>query len=213
MFKIGQNKVMIQIGTNNGADEFNAMVKSSNPSKVILVEPNKSLNDKIIKNYTGIANVTIENVAITNKNEGIVKLVIPKNIITSTGKRYQGINYIDVHYSLLPMDDWGNDFNEIKAISMTFNELCKKYEITDIGYLQIDTEGYDVEIIKSIDFTNIHIDIVKYEDWSFPVENFTRYGDKAKHYGINGMKEIDYLLTGLGYVITKEKSDYIAVKE
>jgi len=213
MFKIGQNKVMIQIGTNNGADEFNAMVKSSNPSKVILVEPNKSLNDKIIKNYTGIANVTIENVAITNKNEGIVKLVIPKNIITSTGKHYQGINYIDVHYSLLPMDDWGNDFNEIKAISMTFNELCKKYEITDIGYLQIDTEGYDVEIIKSIDFTNIHIDIVKYEDWSFPVENFTRYGDKAKHYGINGMKEIDYLLTGLGYVITKEKSDYIAVKE
>ena len=50
MFKIAQNKGMIQIGTNNGADEFNGIVKYSNPSKVILVEPNKKLNGQILKN-------------------------------------------------------------------------------------------------------------------------------------------------------------------
>ena len=111
------------------------------------------------------------------------------------------------------MDDWGNDFHEITAPSMTFNELCGKYGITDIGYLQIDTEGYDAEIIKSINFTHINIDIIKYENWSFPVSCFTRHGEEAKKYGVNGMTDVIYLLKGMGYNISKEKSDYVAIKE
>lgn len=49
------------------------------------------------------------------------------------------------------------------GLGMTFMELCEWYEITDIHYLQIDTEGYDAEIIKSIDFAKVNIDIIKYE--------------------------------------------------
>ena len=93
-----------------------------------------------------------------------------------------------VKFSLLPMDDWGNDFVEIEAPSMTFNDLCDKYEIRHIDFLQIDTEGYDAEIIKSIDFTKIKIDTIKYEIWHFPVECFKRHGEKGKEYGWAGMK-------------------------
>jgi FkbM family methyltransferase len=213
MVKIEQNKVMVQIGTNNGADEFNTVVKSSNPSKVILVEPNMKLNGEILKNYSGISNVFIENVAITEEDKGLVKLVIPKNHYDRSGKRIGKTNYIDKHYSLLPMDDWGSDFNEIEVRSMTFAGLCEKHGITEIGYLQIDTEGYDAEIIKSIDFSKIHIDVIKYEDWSFPVSCFTRHGDKAAKYGVNGMNEVAFMLKFLGYVISKESSDFLAVKE
>jgi FkbM family methyltransferase len=208
-----KDKVMIQIGTNNGADEFNCLVKSLNPNMVILVEPNIKLNGEIIKNYEGIKNFYLENVAITEVSKGLVKLVIPKNHYDKNGIRIGKNNYVDCHYSLLPMDDWGNDFNEVESPSMTFTELCDKYGIVNIHYLQIDTEGYDAEIIKSINFKHLNIDIIKYEDWSFPIDCFSRHGDKAKHYGINGMVEVDYLLRGLGYTITKEKSDYIAIKE
>ena len=210
MFKIAQNKVMIQIGTNNGADEFNGIVKYSNPSKVILVEPNKKLNGQILKNYEGIRNFYLENVAITEVNKGKVTLVIPTIKRDKSGKN---VNYIDVHYSLLPMDDWGDSFDEMEVLSMTFSELCEKHNVINIHYLQIDTEGYDAEIIKSIDFKHINIDIIKYEDWSFPVSSFSRYGDKAKYYGVNGMTDVAYLLKNLGYSLTEENKDFIAVKE
>lgn len=212
---VKENKVLVQIGTYNGCnkdDPFDKIVKSTSPSKVILVEPNKSLNDTIWNNYKGINNIFLENVAITREaNRGLVKLVYPKNKVN--GASVNGISYGEHNFSLLPMDDWGSDFEVLEAPSMTLNELCKKYRIKHIHYLQIDTEGYDAEIIKSIDFNRINIDIIKYEDWPFGENCFKGYGDKSKLYGKNGMRFVKSLLESLGYILTAEgKHDIVAVK-
>jgi FkbM family methyltransferase len=204
-----KNKIFVQIGVNNGNDEFNQMVKDSQPSIVILVEPNKSLNEEIFHNYSGIDNVFLENVAITEINKGIVKLVIPKD--TNTGVSVNGIHYEHPGFSLLPMTDWGNDFVSIESDSMTFNDLCDKYSITDIHYLQIDTEGYDTEIIKSIDFNRINIDIIKYEIWTFEEQAFSKH-ERANEYGLNGFNYANELLTSLGYTLTRLQHDMLAVK-
>ena len=197
--RIKKNKVLIQIGTNSGADEFNSIAKYAEASKIILVEPLTRWNTGIQDNYEGIKNVFVENVAITEVNKGLVDIVTPKGASQC--------------YSLLPMDDWGDDFLKIKVPSMTFNELCEKYDITDVHYLQIDTEGYDVEILKSIDFKKINIDIIKYENWRFPEDCFKRYGDKAKLYGVNSVKAATVLLESLGYVVhTDWGDDSVAVK-
>ena len=202
---IEKNKVFIQIGTNDGYDDFNNIVKTYSPSKVILVEPNKHLNKKINEAYSGIDNVFLENLAITDINKGVVKLVIPKN--NSFGRSVNGVNYGDPSasggFSLIPMDDWGDDFETIETDSMSLNDLCEKYEINDIHYLQIDTEGYDSEIIKSIDFSRLKIDIIKYEWWGFSEDAFKRYGDKSKLYGLNGMNYVSNLLESLGYTVNK----------
>lgn len=203
-------KVFVQIGTYTGKDEFNRFVKKYPPSKVILVEPNEAMVNHIANNYVGIDNVFLESVAITETNKGEVELVIPKNNIK--GKSINGIKYKESHFSLLPMDDWGNDFRRVIAPSMTFSELCEKHNINDIHYLQIDTEGYDAEIIKSIDFDKINIDQIKYEVWGFGVDCFTRHGNKAKLYGVNGMQTVENLLKSLGYILTQDKSDVTAIK-
>jgi len=212
MITIKENKVLIQVGTYNGCDKFSKIVKNVFPSKVILVEPNTALNDRIRSNYKRVNNVFLENVAITREeNRGIVALVYPKN--KKNGVSINGISYNNHNFSLLPMDDWGNDFEVLRAPSMTFNKLCEKYEINDIHFLQIDTEGYDAEIIKSIDFDKISIDIIKYEDWPFGENCFERYGNKSKLYGKNGMGFVKNLLESLGYVLTMEgKHDIIAIK-
>lgn len=204
--RIERNKVLVQIGTNIAGDEFNAIAKYATASKIVLVEPNKELNDKIYVNYSGIDNVFLENVAITEKDKGMVKLVLPKAINNIPA------DYKDPCYSLLPMDDWGNDFKELPALSMTFTELCTKYGITNIHYLQIDTEGYDVEIIKSIDFKKVSIDMIKYENWKFKENCFKRYGEKSKLYGINGMRDVAILLESHGYKLTDFDSDTLAIK-
>jgi FkbM family methyltransferase len=200
------NKVFMQIGTNNGNDDFLKLVKRNKPSKIILVEPNKSCIPKIQNNYKGIENVFVENVAITKTDEGLVKLVIPKN------KSVYGNPATSVCYSLIPMDDWGDNFHSIEAHSMTFKSLCEKHGLSDIHYLQIDTEGYDSEIIKSIDFGQISIDYIKYEIWPFEETAFTRHGEESKLYGANGMKASLSLLESAGYSVIRDGDDMVATK-
>lgn len=199
--EVKEHGVFVQIGTNNGKDEFNNIVRRSNPSKVILVEPNTELNGTILENYSGINNVFLENLAITEENKGIVTLVHPTNV------GFDYFPYNDNCFSLLPMTMWGNDLVEIKTESMSFNNLCKKHGISHIDYLQIDTEGYDYEIIKSIDFNDITIDIIEFEVWTFDEDCYTNYGENAMKYGIHGMIDVGNLLTSLGYVLTKEVDD------
>jgi FkbM family methyltransferase len=53
-----------------------------------------------------------------------------------------------------------NDIEEIDVKILVFNDLVEKYNINEIEYLFIDTEGYDYQIIKSIDFNEIKINKV-----------------------------------------------------
>lgn len=205
--KIEKNKVIVQIGVYDGADEFNSIVRNTDPVKLVLVEPNKDMNAQILHNYEGVPNVFIENAAIMEKTNGLVKLVHPEDTPRKNKQFYNGC------FSLLPMDDWGDNFKSIEVPSLSFMDLCEKYGITDIHFLQIDTEGYDADIIKSIDFNKIHIDIIKYENWAFAEDCFTRYGDRKKHLGVNGMYEVKVLLEGLGYILDEGKADTIAIKE
>jgi FkbM family methyltransferase len=201
--KIHNNKIVVQIGANNGNDEFRDICRTSSPMKIVLVEPNLSLYEDIKKNYEGIDHVFIEHAAITTTEKDRVTLVIPRN---------RPELYNSGNFSLLPMDDWGNDFEEIQAPGLTFNRLCEKYGIQHIHYLQIDTEGYDAEIIKSIDFGRISIDIIKYEKWAFPPDVFSRHGDRAKDYGTAGMLQVKKLLIRQKYNLREEVCDIIAIK-
>lgn len=204
-------KTFIQIGTNNGNDEFNSIVRQETPNLVILIEPNSNLNNQIIENYSRLSdqidkdvNCVIENICITTKS-GPCKLVIPKNeVISDDGNRY---SYTDVHFSLLPMDDWGEEFITLEVDGITFSELCEKYSVTEIEYLQIDTEGFDTQIILSIDFDKIKIKKIKYEIWGFnPDKAYTKYGEEGKKYGSAGMMEVEKKLTSLGYILSKVPS-------
>ena len=47
--------------------------------------------------------------------------------------------------------------------TMTFQSLLDKYRLTHIDLLQIDTEGYDYEILKMVSCTEIHPYIINFE--------------------------------------------------
>lgn len=195
-------KILVQIGTKDGSDNFLNVVKESDPALVVLIEPNKENNNSILKNYEGIANVHLENVAITDKDYEVVTLVHPKKV--------RDIIYDSGKFSLLPMDDWGDDLVKIEAPGMAFMTLCSKYSLDHIDYLQIDTEGYDAEIIKSIDFLKVKINTIKYEQWNFSVDCFTRHGEKGKGYGRAGMAYIEKLLESKGYELRYMDYDIMA---
>lgn len=205
-------KTFVQIGTHTGDDEFNELVKKENPDLVVLVEPNSEMIGQILENYSYISDsdkLKVENIAINTKS-GPCEVVIPKNPLPLPDGNFCELG--TAHYSLLPMDDWGNDFKSIKVDALTFSELCEKYSITEIDYLQTDTEGFDSQIILSIDFDKVIIKKLQYEYWPFKSEDqYTRYGEDGKKYGVNGMEEVESKLTSLGYKLYYKSQDVVAV--
>ena len=185
-----ERRVFFQIGTNDGNDMFRDIVKKNKPDLVILVEPNESLINEIKKHYNNIPNVHIYNNAIYYNSDENLELYIPaKNGVFNTVAD-NGILYGTPHFSLIPMNDWGekNDMVKIKSKSITFDEICRIHNITTIEYLQIDTEGFDSQIIKMIDLLKYKIKSIRFEKWGFETECFTKHNNNlSNELGANGM--------------------------
>lgn len=215
------SSVYFQIGTNDGNDLFRQIVLQKKPDLVILVEPNPSLMDQIKKNYDGIPNVHIFNNAVYYTNDETLTLFIPSKQGVMNGERGvradNGITYHHVHFSLVPMNDWGKkeDMATFTTKSITFDEICKRHSITHIDYLQIDTEGFDSEIIKMIDLSKYTIKKIRFEKWNFKQECFTEYNSThANELGMNGMNLAKEKLLSYNYSLSdisdKDGDDIIA---
>ena len=105
---------------------------------------------------------------------------------------------------------------KIKAKTITFDTICKKFNITNIDYLQIDTEGFDSEIISMINLNKYNIKKIRYEKWGFDKERFTKHNDNTKKLGKEGMKMVEEKLLKHGYVLNsihdRYGNDIIAIK-
>jgi len=212
-------KVFFQIGTNNGDDVFKELCLKENPDVIILVEPNKMHIESIKKNYLKMKNFHIFNNAIYYEDDKDIELYLPAIDGVYGNKAENGHTYSNGEFSLIPMNDWGEKKNmvKLKAKTITFDTICQKLNITDIEYLQIDTEGFDSEIIKMLDLNKYNIKNIRYEKWTFPEDRFTKYhNEKKEQLGINGMKIVEEKLKKNGYTLRdiKDRSgnDIIAEK-
>lgn len=202
--------VYIQIGTNDGNDNFRKLVLETAPDLVILIEPNPALRPLIEQNYRGIPGVHILTRAIYYNDDTEVELYIPAIGGQEGTPASNGHIFTHVNYSLVPMNDWGNkaDMCKIRARTISFDGLCAQFGITEIAYLQMDTEGFDSEIIRMIDFDKYCIRAIRYEKWGFDSKEFTKFsGDKYAQMGVAGMEYVRELLVGRGYVLTDVRDE------
>ena len=217
---IGTMNVSIQIGTTDGNDNFKKLVLNTTPDLVILVEPNPALASLIAHNYHGIPNVHIISKAIYYTDDDEVELYIPATKGQEGTPAANGHTFTHVNYSLVPMNDWGDkcDMCKIKAKTVSFDALCTQFGITEIAYLQMDTEGFDSEIIRMIDFAKYRINAIRYEKWGFDSKEFTRYsGEKSGQMGVAGMDYVRDRLIQLGYALSdvrdEDGNDVLAILE
>lgn len=78
---------------------------------------------------------------------------------------------------------------------MTFEDLMTKHNVNDISFILIDTEGYDYEIIKLIDFEKYKPCILIFEH---------------KHLSVSDYKNCLNLLKQSNYVVRLNSGDTIA---
>jgi FkbM family methyltransferase len=149
---------IIQIGANRGNDDLTNLLNSTQPSKFVIVEPMNIHNESINSCYNWIENKIIENLAIVKDN----KVNIDFYYHVDDGPGYE-VSSIDLNHILK------HGYHESGIIKITvpcinINKLLKKHKIINLDILFIDAEGYDDEIIRSIDFNIYKIDKIYFEN-------------------------------------------------
>ncbi len=133
--------------------------------KGVLVEPVKHLFDTLVNNYKGQDNLYFENSAIAEKNE-IKDFYRIKQNSDNLAPYYEELGTLNPEILLKNkgvIPDIENYIISEKVRCIRFSDLLEKYNIKKVDLLQIDTEGYDYRIIKTIDFVSIEPKVIIYE--------------------------------------------------
>jgi FkbM family methyltransferase len=152
-YNFKKNGYFIDIGASDGINESNTyLLEKEYNWNGICVEPIPFEYNKLIQNR----NCICENKAVYNTSNIQVEFTIC-NISVLSGITQN----IDAHNNLI--DQYGIN-SVINVNTITLNDLLYKYNSPSfIDYISIDTEGSELEIIKSIDFSKYNFGIIHVE--------------------------------------------------
>lgn len=154
----------IQIGANDGGryDPYRQHIEKYQLSGV-LVEPNPAVFGQLIKNYQDQPQLSFENSAI-GPSLGKMPLYFLRDPLGSTDDLsvFASLSKEDIQKSKKWLKrDLIIDSIEVPIITIT--ALLEKYNIDNVSLLAVDTEGFDYEILKSVDFAKVRPSIIEYE--------------------------------------------------
>ena len=192
--KSSKEIVFVQIGANDGvsADPLHALIKRC-PERFrgVVVEPLKDKFELLKRAYAGLESVVPVNVAVHNtEKEMVIHRVRPdlENRLPAWAKGIGSFN--PEHYRLSQIDS--SYMIAEKVTCTTFDDLLTTHNIANLELLITDTEGYDFEILRNIDFgkhrpTYIHFEhglssgIMSWERYKHLVRNMTEHGYNISH--------------------------------
>ena len=161
IFKGFKNGFFMDIGAHDGVDANNTLYfETTHNWTGINVEPLKPVYDRLVTNRKNCINI---NCAITNTN-GTAKF------LQNTGytEMLSGLldEYDDRHKNRINRElNTNGGSSEITIVNTkTIESICDEYNINNINYLSIDVEGAEFNVIKSINFNKVFIDVIGFEN-------------------------------------------------
>lgn len=163
----------VQVGANDGQmmDPLRKQVLKSR-WRGLLIEPVPQLFEQLSRNYAAAGS-----------------RVRPVNVAVAAQEGRLPFYHLRAHPDLPPLPSWAQGLGsfrrdvilshrnrlpdldryltEIAVPSLTWTGLCEHYEVERIDLLVTDTEGYDFEIIRQIDFTRWRPALIVYEHHHF----------------------------------------------
>jgi FkbM family methyltransferase len=173
-----RDPVFIEIGANDGvqSDHLRPFIVSL-PWRGVMVEPLPWVCARLRDNYRGREGVTFENAAIADADGRVpFYYVAPAehrsqddpiwSMIGSLSRDEveRAISRIRNVFRDAPFVGIESRIERTEVQSLTFESLCRKHAIRELDLLLIDAEGYDYEIIKSIDFERHRPRLLIYEN-------------------------------------------------
>jgi FkbM family methyltransferase len=190
-FKSVTNGIFVEIGADDGITFSNTYYLEKNLGWTgLCIEPRENSFKKIIKNRK----CTCLKIGIAKKT-GIQKFLS----IEGYSQMLSGIleSYDPQHLDRIKKETekYGGKATIIDIPCFTLNSICSKHNISHINFLSIDTEGNEYDILSSINFDFLKIDVICIEN------NYKN-------------TNIFKLLTSRNYILVKKfKVDEIYVKQ
>ena len=138
------------------------------PEKVLLVEPVPHNVVEIKKNLNNLEGITIEQVALSDKNEKRNFYFVKNTSIHKLKKHWSsGIGSFNKQHLLdhkskrFKIEE--EDIDKISIEAIRFKDLVDKYKINQIDKLLVDVEGSEFAILNDIDLNSVNIKKIIFE--------------------------------------------------
>ena len=174
----------------------------------IMVEPLKEVCDQIPPH----PNLSVENVAIsTSKGKEKLLRVTDKDIWVEP-EVYLGMSGLAIGSSPLYDKDYVGMISEVEVETITLEDLISKYNLKEIDFLKVDTEGMDIHILDKysfkvlptmIKFEHVHGSGIAYD---YSVVGIDQIGNTEKY------QKLIERLKSLGYLVWQENEDVYCVR-
>jgi FkbM family methyltransferase len=170
VFKGYKNGIFFDVGSHDGITINNTLYFEKNNNWTgVNIEPIKEIYNKLVINRPNCNNI---NIAICN-NEGNAEFIL----VNGYSEMISGLKneYDNRHLNRLnnELKQYGGTAKNIMVKTKKIETICDEHNIKHINYLSIDVEGAEFEVIKSINFNKIFIDIIgfenNYDDTSIPI--------------------------------------------
>lgn len=159
------NFFFIQIGANDGVradDTYDFIIRHR--LRGIVIEPLHDMFIKLCENYVNHPQIIKINKAIHATEKQMTLYRIRKD--APVPDWCHGIASFDKNHfigGMKKIPDLDKYIIEETVECISLSRLLKEKKIQQLSFLQIDTEGYDFEIIKMIDFNKNRPKIIRYE--------------------------------------------------
>lgn len=170
IFKGFKNGFFMDIGAHDGISINNTLYfEQTHNWNGVNIEPIKEVYDTLVINRPGCINI---NSAISNTN-GTADFICNKGYTEMLSGLKK--NYDHRHLDRLNRENhqMGSTTQIITVNTRTVESICDEYNIKHINYLSIDVEGAEFDVIKSINFDKVFIDLIQFEnnyhDSSIPI--------------------------------------------
>ena len=174
------------IGAMDGVSFDDIFDTLNNYKKVLFVEPVPHYFNLLKLNAHRLnTEVCFENSPISDKHENIELAYLDINSLNNYEYFYKGCSSViengePINKYLKKVDN--KDLVILSCKSLTFNDLCEKWGIEEIEYLQIDCEGYDQRIVNSIDLEKYNIKKLKFETHYLDSDFISIFSNKWPNY-------------------------------
>ena len=161
IFKGYKNGFFMDIGSHDGKSLNNTLYFEENNNWTgVNVEPMKKAYNDLLVNRPNCINI---NCAVYN-NDGNTEFICN----TGYTQMLSGIKdtFDKRHMIRLKRENakYGSTTDILEVETKKIETICDSHQISHINYLSIDVEGAEFEVIKSINFDKLYIDVIGFEN-------------------------------------------------
>jgi FkbM family methyltransferase len=193
IFKGFKNGFFMDVGAHDGVSLNNTFYFEKNNNWTgINIEPIKLVYNKLVENRPNCINL---NLAVCN-NDGEADFIRNSGYTEMlSGLKYK---YNDKHKKRIISENSTTNSKSyiIKVNTKKIETITDEYNIKHINYLSIDVEGAEFDVIKSINFDKLYIDVIGFE---------SNYEEESK--------EIILYLQSKGYNVIYQTIDIFMIHE